>query len=204
MLYPLQGWLHKTAGCWGTTGLYVTVLRSANIPVVGATIRLGDGVHSRPVFPSVNCSLPNADDVYNRFLTPSGAVVPTPELFCTLQEMQAQFLAPAPDRAGNRTNTIGEQASYNAGKRHVQLACAYMADSLLYQYAAKGPRYLDDSLRGPRQGGKVREFALPYFGAAERAAMIAAVEERLRAIGGDLEAGKAKVTRRFRQFDANR
>jgi hypothetical protein len=205
VLYPLQGRLHKTAGCWGTTGLYVAVLRSANIPVVGATIRLGDGMHSHPVFPSVNLSLPHADDVYNRVLTPSGAVVPTPDHFCTLQEMQARFLAPALDRAGDRTHTVGEQASYNAGKRHLQLAYAYMADSLLYQYADEGPRYLDDSLRGPRQGGKVQEFALPYFGAAERAAMIAAVEERLRAMGGgDLEASKAKVIQRFRQFDANR
>lgn len=57
VLFPLEGKRHITAGCWGTTGLYASVLRSVNIPVISETIKLDnddDGEHSRPVFTSIN------------------------------------------------------------------------------------------------------------------------------------------------------
>jgi len=76
-----------------------------------------------------------------------------------------------------------------------------MGDGLLDIYAVHGADYLNDSLRGRRVGdeGEVREFVKPFFTAAERRAMVRAVEDRIREIGGgDLETGKTIVmTRRY-------
>ena len=76
-----------------------------------------------------------------------------------------------------------------------------MTDYILYQYAAYGPRYLDDSLRGTRRGGSIYEFAKPLFTPSERAAMIKAVERRIKKIGGgSLKRGIQKVKARYEDF----
>lgn len=205
VLYPLEGKRHKTAGCWGTSGLYGAVLRSVNIPVERANINLNNGTHSRPVFPSVDRSMPHGDDVYTATLIPSGAVIPTSKIFYTLAQMATKFISPAVDCVSGECNTIGEQASYNAGKDHLQLAYDYMADYILYQYARYGADYLNDSLRGPRIGGSVHEFVKPYFTDAERAAMVTAVETKVKEIGsGNLETGKSKVIARWDRFLQNK
>jgi hypothetical protein len=205
VLYPLEGRRHKTAGCWGTSGLYGAVLRSINIPVEHARTTFNGLIHSRPAFPSVNRSMPHGDDPYKRLLTPSGAVIPSSKIFYTSAEMIVKFLIPPVDCIRGECNTVSEQASYNSNKDHLQLACDYMVDYILYLYARDGANYLNDYLRGPIRRGVVHEYVKPYFTAEERAAIIAAVENKLREIGGgDLEAGKAKVIDRFQRFDENK
>jgi hypothetical protein len=208
VLYPLAGKLHKTLGCWGTSGFYGAVLRSINIPVIHQTIRLsGDGVHSRPEFPSVDRSLVHGDDPYSQILTPSGAVIPSSKLFYTLSEMTTKFINPAVDCVENQCNTTGDQASYNSSKDHWQLAHDYMSDYILFEYSAYDVQYLLDSLRGPRTGpaSSVQPYVKPYFTDAERAAMVSAVENKVREIGGgDLNAGKSKVMARYNRFHENK
>ena len=206
VLYPLAGKLHKTAGCWGTSGFYGGVLRSINIPVSHQTIHLlSDLVHSRPEFPSVDRSMPHGDDPYTAPLTPSGAVIPSSKIFYTSSEMITKFINPSVDCVGNQCNTIGDQASYNSSKDHWQSAYDYMADYILYEYAQYGAGYLNDSLRGPRIGSGIHELAKPYFTDVERATMVAAVENRIREIGeGDLDVGKSKVVARFDRFLGNK
>jgi hypothetical protein len=206
VLYPLKGKLHKTAGCWGTSGLYGAVLRSINIPVKHQTIHLlNDLVHSRPEFPSVDRSIPHGDDPYTATLIPSGAVIPSSKMFYTLSEMATKFINPAVDCVGNQCNTIGDQASYNSSKDQWQLAYEYMADYILYEYAQYGAGYLNDSLRGPRIGGGIHELVKPYFTDAERATMVTVVENKVREIGGgNLDTGKSKVLARFNRFLENK
>jgi hypothetical protein len=193
VLYSLRQ-PHKTAGCWGTSGLYAGVLRSVNIPVRHERTPLGTcsacGTHSRPAFPSVGLSMPHADDPYNATLRPSGVLVPSEELFFTEEEMQEMFLDPAPDCSGG-CNSSCAQASVNSSRHKLRTAHEYMANYLLYQYAIYGADYLDGTLRGFRVGGEVQECALPLFSSQERARMILDVEQKLIEMGGgSLEAGK--------------
>lgn len=205
VLYALEGKRHKTAGCWGTTGLYAAVLRSVNVPVLSARMLLNNGNHSRPEFPTVDLSMPHGDNPYTTVLYPSGAAIPSSELFYSTAEMTELFFAPELDCDGADCNTRGEQASYNMGKDLRRIAFAYRGDYLLYEYAVYGPDYLNDSLRGSRVGGEVQEFAHPFFEAEERAAIVAEVENVLETLGdGDLEAGKTVVRIRYGRFGGNK
>jgi hypothetical protein len=208
MLYPLAGKRHKTMGCWGTSGFYGGVLRSINIPVIHQTIGLSSDLpHSRPEFPSMDRSLVHGDDPYSQTLTPSGAVIPSSKMFYTLSEMTTKFINPTVDCVENQCNSTGDQASYNSSKDHWQLAYDYMSDYILYVYSEYGAQYLNDSLRGPRMGptSSVQQLAKPYFTDAERAAMVTAVENKVREIGGgDLDAGKSKVMARYYRFHENK
>ncbi|MFP5285918.1 MAG: hypothetical protein ACLGI9_09300, partial [Thermoanaerobaculia bacterium] len=205
VLYALAGQRHKTAGCWGTSGLYGAVLRGVNIPVERGNIALHNGSHARPVFPSVNRSLPHGDDPYTSTLTPSGAVIPSSGLFYTSAQMNTRFLSPAIDCDAGDCNTVGEQATYNAAKDHLQAAFDAMGDGLLVDYAQHGPEYLNDTLRGIRYGGDIVEFAFPFFTAPQRATMVTAVGNRISEIGGgNLEDGKTIVNQRYGRFGANK
>jgi len=206
MLYPLEGRHHIAAGCWGVSGFYAAVLRSVNIPVMNERVYFdGNSLHSRPFFPSIDKGLSHGDNVYTAYLTPSGAVILSSELFYTSSEINTKFISPAVDCIAGDCNTIGEQASYNKGKDHIQLAYDYMTDYILYQYAYWGGDYLNHSLRGPRSGGSVQEYVKPYFSEAERAAIVAVTENRIKEIGaGDLEAGKSKVIERRSRFLRNK
>jgi hypothetical protein len=68
---------HITAGCWGTTGLFVSVLRSANIPVrllrTQGTRRGAGCNHAQPFFVSERRYLSHGDDPYSQHLTSLGA-----------------------------------------------------------------------------------------------------------------------------------
>lgn len=207
ILYPLDGEQHITAGCWGTSGLYASVLRSINIPVEHGRTRFGssNASHSRPYFPTLDLSMPHADDVYNTTFIPSGSVVPISELFYTSPEMDAKFLTPSLDCDGSDCNTVGEQASYNSGKEHVAHSWDYFGDYLLHQYARYGESYVRESLKGPRIGGSVVEYAKPYFTASERGMMINEIEAYLESLGdGDIEAGKDIVIERYSEFIQNK
>jgi hypothetical protein len=205
VLYALEGKEHITAGCWGTTGLYNAMLRTVNIPVESGTLNLGGGTHSRPIFPSLDKSMPHGDDPYTRPLLPSGVPIPTAEIFYSLAEMNSKFIAPTLDCVGSNCNTVGEQASYNHGKDHIELAVALKGDHILYTYATKGAAYMDDYLSGPSMGGSVHLYVKPYFEPAERADMITQIENRLTDLGdGDIEAGKDIVEQRVLRWQNNK
>jgi hypothetical protein len=65
---------HVTGGCWGTTGLFISVLRSANIPVrlvnVRGQARAGAAAcsHALPWFVSEGRFLSHGDDPYSQLL----------------------------------------------------------------------------------------------------------------------------------------
>jgi hypothetical protein len=73
---------HVTAGCWGTTGMLISVLRAANIPVQLANVRAQGRAghscsHAQPYFVSEGRYLSHGDDPYNRMiLTPSEGGLP--------------------------------------------------------------------------------------------------------------------------------
>lgn len=204
VLYPLEGKKHITAGCWGTTGLYNAVLRSVNIPVESSTMDLDGGNHSRPIFPTLNKSMPHGDDPYSRTSLPSGVPIPTAKIFYSLAEMNSKFSAPTPDCVAGTCNTVGEQAGYNLGKDKIKLVYDLRGDGILNVYASRGANYMDEYLQGPFRGGSVRPYVKPYFEAAERATMIAEIENRLTQLGGgDIEAGKAIVVARVARWHAN-
>lgn len=205
ILYPLEGKRHISAECWGTSGLFGAVLRSVNIPVERLNIDLDNLTHSRPSFPSVDRSMPHADEVYNAVLSPSGGVVPSSQIFYSGAEMNAKFLNPPVDCVGGNCNTVGQQAGYNLGKSELVLAYAVAADYLLYDFAQYGAAYLNDRLRGPSIGGVIHEYVRPYFTPAERTAMVGVIQIKVQEIGsGDLDAGKAIVIARWNRFNQNK
>ena len=205
VLYPLEGRRHISAGCWGTTGLWGAVLRAVNIPTQQSTTAFGktNANHSRPEFPSVDRSMPHGDDMYSALLLPSGAAIPSASLMYTLADMSTKFLNPALDCEAGTCNTVGEQASYNSGKAHIEMAYNHMADFLLA--VAADPALLDGWLRGPSVGGSIQEFVYPYFSDVERAAMAAALTARLTEIGdGDIAVGHSIVSARRSRFEQNK
>jgi hypothetical protein len=93
-----------------------------------------------------------------------------------------------------------EQGFFNAARVAMDNAVAVTGDYLLLNYARGGPDSLDRLLRSARSDGAL-EFALPLYADAERPPIIAAVEARLRDIGGgDIEAGKALAIGRSTRF----
>jgi hypothetical protein len=205
VLYAIAGQRHKSAGCWGTAGLYGAVLRGVNIPVERGNIAFHNGTHARPVLLSVNRSMPHGDDPYTTTLTPSGEIIPSSILLYTSAQMNTRFLSPALDCDSGDCNTVGEQASYNSSKDQLQAAYDTMGDGLLYKYSLYGPEYLNDSLRGISYGGGIVEFAFPFFNAGQRTTMVTAVENRIREIGdGDLESGKMIVMQRYQRYGDNK
>jgi hypothetical protein len=205
-LYALQGLDHVSAGCGGMTGIFATVLKSVNIPVIRAGTQLGSATHHRPAFPSVGLSMPHGDDVYTAYLTPSGdRPVPIREIFYTDAEMEALFLDPAVDCTGGSCNTPGEQASYNSAKEHIRRTFDHGSDWPLYTYLLSGAEGLDEHLTHIPNGSSPIAFVKPLFTPAERAAMVAQVEARLTEIGGgDPLAGQEIVFRRVDNFIANK
>ena len=207
MIYPLEGKKHISAGCWGTSGFYAAMLRGVNIPVEHARTAFGESNanHSRPYFPSVDRSMPHADDVYTGVLRCSGMVIPVSELFYTSAEMTSMFISPTLDCDGSDCNTVGEQASYNSGKDHIATSWSIRADYLLYEYARNGEEHTRGSLRGPRIGGSVNEYAKPYYTEAEINTIITEIVAHLTTQGdGDLEAGKARVMARVSKWNGNK
>jgi hypothetical protein len=78
---------HVTAGCWGTTGLLIAVLRAANIPVrlvnvQGQARTPGSACsHAQPYFVSERRYLSHGDDPYNRSVVSVEGALPASRLF---------------------------------------------------------------------------------------------------------------------------
>lgn len=71
-LYQDNCVVSRTAGCWGTTGFLISVLRLVNIPVHCQRLTGNESTHATPWFPSEDRWYSHGDDPYggNAFATP--------------------------------------------------------------------------------------------------------------------------------------
>ena len=138
---------HHTAGCWGTTGLLVAVLRAANIPVrlmvVGGQGRAGGPAcpsHAQPSFISEHLYLSHADDAYNRFMLSLGAPALTAQRLLidepTWQSWFGESVAP-------------EARCANIGRQPREIALAALPHHLVELYCEDQRQGID------RRAGKV-------------------------------------------------
>lgn len=113
---PAFGTMHRTAGCWGTTGLLRALLRTINIPVKLVT-KAG---HAQPWFMAAGRYLSHGDDPYNA-LTKATPPIPAGEILIDQAKYDAWFGAGVSDT--DREN--------NVGRRTRELAIAYLPNYLL-------------------------------------------------------------------------
>lgn len=203
ILYPLHDKRHVVSGCWGITALYMAMLRTTNIPVAPALTNLGridpptDNNHSRPLFLTLDLSMPHADDALGS-LTAPGMPVPVDVMFWTSEEIETLTVSPSLDCDGPVCNTRGAQSSYNILRKRYGDVLALNGDFLLNKYANEGSQGIHDSLTDPG-------FALELFSIAERDQAVADIEAELTRIGdGDIEAGKSVVSSRFTLWRASK
>ncbi|UXI70128.1 hypothetical protein [Tahibacter amnicola] len=196
MLYSIDGQLHWTLGCHGTSGLYRAVLRAANIPVM---IERDDSfTHTRPIFPSINLAMVHGDDPYRERLRDSGNPLPISVVLKTPAEIAARYIHAPLDCNSTGCNTPAEQWSYNATKDSLSASLAALSDNILEPYVRGGPLELERVLTGT--GATVH----PLFSPAERSAARTAVEAELRRVGGgSLPLGRDRVLQRLNVFVEN-
>ena len=116
---PEFGAMHRTAGCWGTTGFLRALLRVVNIPVKLVT----NAGHAQPWFMADARYLSHGDDPYNA-LTKATPPIPASEILIDQAKFDAWFGPSA-----------GETAkSNNIGRRTRELAITYLPNYLLHAY----------------------------------------------------------------------
>lgn len=199
VIYRLPGKRHETAGCWGTTGLYASILRSVNVPVRPGFVMLSGASHSRPHFPSAGLYLAHGDDPYNVMAWPSGRTMASSELFFTESDYITLIASPATNTSssGARPNTPGEQASFNAGKKILEAAVRSPSDHLLYLFCTDRAR-LEETLTGDHVGGILKTYADPYFNSNERLEILSSFERIITGTGeGSFEKGAEIVKARW-------
>jgi hypothetical protein len=118
---PEFGVMHRTAGCWGTTGLLRALLRVINIPVKLVT----NAGHAQPWFMADSRYLSHGDDPYNA-LTKATPPIPAGEILIDQAKFDAWFGAGV-------SNT---DKSNNIGRRTRELAIIYLPNYLLHAYCA--------------------------------------------------------------------
>jgi len=118
---PEFGIMHRTAGCWGTTGFLRAVLRVVNIPVKLVT----NAGHAQPFFMSDSRYLSHGDDPYNQL---SKATPPMPASLLLIDQatFDAWFGAGVSDA----------DKSNNIGRRNRELAITYLPNYLLNAYCS--------------------------------------------------------------------
>jgi len=128
---------HVTAGCWGTTGLFIAVLRAANIPVRLVNVRGPGGgcSHAQPYFVSEGRYLSHGDDPYNRIILSLADTIPASRLFVD-QATWTGWYGEAIDLPA-RCSNVGRQVREIA----LETAPAYLVDL-----------YCDDERRGLDHG----------------------------------------------------
>lgn len=204
VLYPLPGRSHRIEGCGANTGLYSFLLRSLNIPVELEWVTLqwpdGGGGHRRPIFPSLGKTMSHGDDPYEWWLEPLLAPVSVEELFHDFPQVSdsaERYYGPfyplldahGVDCAGGVCNSDSEQTTYLRTRHLLATSFAYGTGFLDDVFVRHGEPGLRGTLTGP--------FVAPYFGGAEQDSMVAAVEQRVRDLGGgDLERGREELERR--------
>jgi len=146
---------HYTAGCWGTTGLFISVLRAANIPVRLVDVR-GQGSraacsHAQPYFVSEHVFLSHGDDPYSQLITTEDGAVPARRLFLDASTWKAWFGEPVDPHA--RCANIGRAVMEIA----LETLPGYVEDA-----------YCEDLRTGadPRAGKVARTFGVGTPGSA--------------------------------------
>lgn len=117
--HPELGVMHRTAGCWGTTGFLRALLRVVNIPVKLVT----NAGHAQPWFMADSRYLSHGDDPYNQ-LTKATPPIPAGELPIDQAQFDAWF--------GAGVDNV--EKSDNIGRRPRELAIRYLSNYLLHKY----------------------------------------------------------------------
>lgn len=118
---PAFGVMHRTAGCWGTTGFLRALLRVINIPVKLVT----NAGHAQPWFMADSRYLSHGDDPYNQ-LTKATPAMPASEIPIDQAKFDAWFGAGVSDAdKGN-----------NIGRRTRELSITWLPNYLLHRYCS--------------------------------------------------------------------
>jgi hypothetical protein len=117
--HPQFGVMHRTAGCWGTTGFLRAVMRAINIPVKLVT----NGGHAQPWFMADSRYLSHGDDPYNA-LTKATPPMPASEIPIDQAKFDSWFGAGVSD-----TDKL-----HNVGRRTRELSITYLPNYLLHAY----------------------------------------------------------------------
>ena len=115
---PQFGSMHRTAGCWGTTGLFRALLRVVNIPCELIT----NAGHAQPHFMSEARYLSHGDDPYNA-LTKAVPPIPADQIPIGQETFNAWF--------GPGVNATDRHN--NVGRRTRELAVQYLPNYLLHK-----------------------------------------------------------------------
>ena len=118
---PSFGAMHRTAGCWGTTGLLRALLRVINIPCKLVT----NAGHAQPYFMADSRYLSHGDDPYNA-LTKATPPTPASEILTDQAKFDAWFGA-----AVSNSDKLN-----NIGRRTRELAITYLPNYLLHAYCS--------------------------------------------------------------------
>ena len=119
--HPGLGAMHRTAGCWGTTGFLRALLRVINIPVKLVT----NAGHAQPWFMADSRYLSHGDDPYNQ-LTKATPPIPAGEIPINQTKFDAWF------GAGVSETDKGN----NIGRRTRELAITWLPNYLLHKYCS--------------------------------------------------------------------
>lgn len=117
--HPEFGVMHRTAGCWGTTGFLRALLRVINIPVK----LVANAGHAQPWFMADSQYLSHGDDPYNQ-LTRATPPIPPGEILIDKTKFNMWFGAGVSE----------SDKSKNIGRRTRELAVAYLPNYLLHAY----------------------------------------------------------------------
>lgn len=116
---PALGSMHRTAGCWGTTGFLRALLRVINIPVK----LVSNAGHAQPWFMADARYLSHGDDPYNQ-LTRAVPPIPPDQILIDQATFDSWFGAGV---------SAADKAS-NIGRRTRELAISYLPNYLLHAY----------------------------------------------------------------------
>ena len=141
-------WAHWTAGCWGTTGFLIALLRAVNLPVT--LVEHGSPAHAQPWFMADSSYLSHGDDPYNT-LTWATPPIPPKEILTDEALFDAWFGPGVP----------AADVQSNIGRRTLELAITYLSNDLLTAYCA------DLAAGTPRASGQVMEIFSPVYSLAE-------------------------------------
>lgn len=113
---------HRTAGCWGTTGLLRILLRTINIAAKLEQRGSASAIHAIPhFFTGVSYYLSHGDDPYNAFIS-TGANIPNDKLLIDQVKFNAWFEPAAGDHLSN------------IARNPIELAVVYLPNYLLRKY----------------------------------------------------------------------
>lgn len=209
ILEPADGGAPEIADCHELSGLMAALLRSVNVPaaVRRTTFALPGAApseHSRVDLPTLGRSVTDVSVLAMPLLRPSGNVVPTPALFPTLGWVAENVEDPHHlECRGEDCHAPAEQAFYNAVRRSIHLAVSHLPDGLLVlRLGDAGPEApapkLEALLAGELTGWEGDGFLAPFFGRAERRAILRRVDEEIARVGdGDWHRGVERVRRRW-------